>query len=371
MRGDDGRQVDEDSTSDIRWTITMRAVMSPLAVLWIDDDTSILKYAASLLARNGFEIMVAATGSMGLACARKHRFDLVVLDLELPDLAGLEVLRQIQPRDTRTPVVILTAFPGEESAFEAGYLGAARYLRKPLVGGALINALRSAIMDTGRTTPATTPRSKWTSPRGVLEAALTLLQRVATERHTNPVGSQEALDNLIAHFVDGDIGHGSMALPQFAALARIIRLLIESPNCADPVLRRASQLIDRAIGCDLAGLDPRLSEVLDRFADSITLQEEELAKAFGVHASTLGRILRTSFGFGYRELRWAALVRPSIRPLARTLEPIKNVAALCGYDSHDRLCQFVRDFEHVLGVTPSAFRRLARRVRPRPPIQLI
>ena len=228
----------------------------PLAVLWIDDETAILDYAATLLARNGFEIMVATTGSMGLAFARERHFDLIVLDLGLPDVSGLEVLRQKHARESHTPVVILTAFPSDTSAFEAGYLGAARYLRKPLVGSRLLDALRSAVTDIGGATRETPLQAKWSSSRDVLAAALPLLQRIAAERSANPAGAHQAVDSLIAHFVDGDVSNESLALPQFATLARVIRLLIEPRDCSDSVLRLASELIDRAVGFDLATCDP-------------------------------------------------------------------------------------------------------------------
>jgi CheY-like chemotaxis protein len=337
-----------------------------LVVLWIDDESAILNYVTHVLTRNGFDITAATTGSTGLAHARTGRFDLIVLDLKMPDMSGLEVLRQLRAGDCQVPVVIFTAYPSEESAHEAGRWGAVRYLKKPLVGDALMNALRAAAKVPFVPTLAVTRPSHLTPRAGVLPGVLLLLQRIAAERNPNSILSDGTIQELIAFLVDASVDETTIALPQFAALARIVRLVLQSmdlPNNVN-VLRQALQLIDQAIAFDLARVDSLVSRAIERFAEPVSLQEEALADTFDLHPSTLGRTLKAAIGFGYRELRWAALVRSSIVPLARSLEPIRHIAVQCGYHNHDRLPQFDRDFEHVLGLAPSEFRRLASRRAP-------
>ncbi|HKW03098.1 MAG TPA: response regulator transcription factor [Vicinamibacterales bacterium] len=336
-------------------------------MLWIDDETVILDYVRHVLPRNGFDVTVASSGAIGLALARKGGFDLIVLDLRMPDMSGLEVLRQLRAADCDIPVVIFTAYLSEESAHEAGCWGAVRYLKKPLMGDALMNALRAATKVPLVKTRAVTRSSKVIASAGLLPEVLLLVQRIGAERRTNTALSDATVRELVGCLVDASVDATTIALPQFAALARIVRLVLQArdlPGNGD-FFRQVLQLSDQAIAFDLARVDPMVIRAIERFAEPISLQEEALADTFDLHPSTVGRSLKVATGFGYRDLRWAALIRPSIASLARTLQPIRHIAIQCGYHNHDRLSQFDRDFEHVLGVTPSDFRRLASRLPPR------
>ena len=333
----------------------------PLAVLWIDDETTVLNYVASALPREGFDITGVTTGAGGLALARTGHFDLVVLDLRMPDMSGLEVLRQLRADRCWVPVVIFTAYPSDESAHEAGYLYAVRYLKKPLAGEALVVALREAVNALTMPPWALPSCSQPTAAPEVLSTVLHLLQRMEAETSAVPVASQWSTWGLIGLFVDAS-DTAAVVLPQFAALARVVKLALGSLDPPDHVARLGLQLIREAIALESMRMDPIVSRAIERFAQPLSLQEEALADLFDLHPSTIGRALKSAFGFGYRELRWAALIRPSIGSLARSLAPIKQVAIECGYVTHDRFPQFDRDFERVLGVTPRQFRRLATRV---------
>ena len=102
------------------------------SVLIIDDDPLIRKTLSSQLAKKGYEVQLAADGEAGLSRFAEACPDLVLLDIRLPDLDGLEVLRRIMEQRTRTAVVMMTAFDDMQSTITAIKLGAFEYLVKPL-----------------------------------------------------------------------------------------------------------------------------------------------------------------------------------------------------------------------------------------------
>jgi two-component system response regulator AtoC len=102
------------------------------SILIIDDDPLIRKTLSSHLSRQGYEIRTAEDGESGLAVQTDQNSDLVLLDVRLPDLDGLEVLRRIRGENPRTTVVIMTAFDDMKTTVEAVKSGAFEYLVKPL-----------------------------------------------------------------------------------------------------------------------------------------------------------------------------------------------------------------------------------------------
>lgn len=101
-----------------------------LSLLLIDDEPSYAEALEIALGREGFELAVAADGRDGLATFRTERPDLVLLDLMLPGMSGLDVLRRIRA-ESHTPVIVLSAKDGESDIVAALELGADDYLTKP------------------------------------------------------------------------------------------------------------------------------------------------------------------------------------------------------------------------------------------------
>ena len=105
-------------------------------ILAIDDEPLILRFLQYNLRLAGYTIYTATTGTEGLRLADAHSPDLVLLDLGLPDMDGLEVLRQLR-RQADIPVIIITARDDEETMVAGLNLGADDYLTKPFSGRAL------------------------------------------------------------------------------------------------------------------------------------------------------------------------------------------------------------------------------------------
>jgi DNA-binding response OmpR family regulator len=100
------------------------------SVLVVDDEAQIAAIARDYLTRAGFQVAVAADGAAGLALARQKRPDLVVLDLGLPRLDGLEVARALR-RESDVPIIMLTARVDESDRLRGFEIGADDYITKP------------------------------------------------------------------------------------------------------------------------------------------------------------------------------------------------------------------------------------------------
>ncbi len=102
------------------------------SVLIIDDDPLIRKTLSSHLAKQGFEVYLAEDGDEGIQKFAEFRPELVLLDVRLPGLDGIEVLRRIKERNKKAYVLVMTAFDDMKTTVEAIKLGAFEYLVKPL-----------------------------------------------------------------------------------------------------------------------------------------------------------------------------------------------------------------------------------------------
>jgi DNA-binding NtrC family response regulator len=102
------------------------------SILIIDDDPLIRKTLSSHLSRRNFEVYLAEEGEGGLTKYKENLPDLVILDIRLPDIDGLEALRKIKDRNKNACVVIMTAYDDMKTTVEAIKSGAYEYLVKPL-----------------------------------------------------------------------------------------------------------------------------------------------------------------------------------------------------------------------------------------------
>jgi DNA-binding NtrC family response regulator len=112
-------------------TLTIVKAPGP-TLLVIDDDQPSCHLVTAIFSREGIHVLSAHDGRSGLERATAHLPDLVLLDLHLPDLGGLEVLEQLQARAGGPPVVMLTAERDVKMAVRATQLGAIDYLTKPI-----------------------------------------------------------------------------------------------------------------------------------------------------------------------------------------------------------------------------------------------
>ena len=99
-------------------------------ILVIDDEQGIRNLLDTLLRRKGYDVVLAESGRQGLELFRRERPDVIVLDLKMPEMDGLTVLRQIQNLDPRKPVIVLTGAGTAEAEQQVRALGVTEYVEK-------------------------------------------------------------------------------------------------------------------------------------------------------------------------------------------------------------------------------------------------
>jgi two-component system, OmpR family, KDP operon response regulator KdpE len=123
-----------------------------IRVLAVDDDAAMLRTLSINLRARGYEVLVAADGRTALQAVREDAPDVVMLDLGLPDLDGVTVLRQLR-EVSRVPVLVVTARATSEDKVEALDLGADDYVTKPFDLEELFARLRAATRHLGASGP--------------------------------------------------------------------------------------------------------------------------------------------------------------------------------------------------------------------------
>jgi DNA-binding NtrC family response regulator len=115
------------------------------SVLIVDDEGEIRESLRTLLELEGYEVEVAATGEEGMARVGEHEFDLVLLDLALPDRNGLEILAELHAHDPQISVIMITAYGTVENAVRAMQNGASNFIQKPWDNEKLLADVRAAV----------------------------------------------------------------------------------------------------------------------------------------------------------------------------------------------------------------------------------
>ena len=118
-------------------------------VLVVDDEPAILRAVQTNLARHDFQVGTAESGEQALQAIERFHPDLLLLDLGLPDMDGLDVIRQVRTR-SNTPIVVLSVRGAERDKVQALDLGADDYLTKPFGVDELLARVRVALRHTAR-----------------------------------------------------------------------------------------------------------------------------------------------------------------------------------------------------------------------------
>ena len=113
--------------------------------LVVDDDDAILRVHARALSRAGFRVETALDGHAAVKALEGVAFDVILSDIDMPGMNGLELLARVRQRDLDVPVVLITGAPSVETAARAVEQGALRYLTKPIELTALVNVANDAV----------------------------------------------------------------------------------------------------------------------------------------------------------------------------------------------------------------------------------
>lgn len=127
-------------------------------VLIVDDEEVIRDFFARTLTE--YRILTAATGEEALSIVKKERPDLVLLDLKMPGIDGIETLRRIKEIDRNIAVIMLSAYGTLETNIEAARLGAYTSIAKPFDLKEMKSLIKSAVLSEAKTTETDTPFKK-------------------------------------------------------------------------------------------------------------------------------------------------------------------------------------------------------------------
>ncbi len=116
-----------------------------MRILLIEDDISTAKSIELSLAAEGIVCDIAGTGEEGLDFARLYDYDIIILDMMLPDVSGFEILRDLRKNNIKTPVMILSGLTGSDSKVKGLGIGADDYVTKPFNRGELIARLQAVV----------------------------------------------------------------------------------------------------------------------------------------------------------------------------------------------------------------------------------
>ncbi len=214
--------------------------MTNATVLVIDDHKELAELVQRSLAQNGFDVIIANNGPSGLKIAREHRPDLVILDLTMPGMDGLEVCRQLRqdPRAGNTPVIVLSARAGEEDRVLGLEQGADDYLIKPF------------------------------SPRELLARVKAALRRAAMTREGIAIiQSGELLIDLQGH----EVKYSGKRLALLPTEFRVLELLASWPGrtftrdeIIDAALRQEEAVTERTVDVHITRLRKKLGPAADQ-----------------------------------------------------------------------------------------------------------
>ena len=115
-----------------------------MKLLFIDDEQTFLKYLAKRLVLDGFEVTTTFSVEEGVEAASKKDFDVVVVDLQMPGIDGIEVQKRLKGLQPNLPCIVLTGHGSVENALESGKYNAFKFLSKPVDMDTLIETINAA-----------------------------------------------------------------------------------------------------------------------------------------------------------------------------------------------------------------------------------
>ena len=140
------------TSSSAERVVMRRADGNPITVLVVDDETVLAEMVSMALRYEGWNIATATAGAAAIAEARNARPDAVVLDVMLPDMSGLDVLRKLREQNPQLPVLLLTAKDAVEDRIAGLTAGGDDYVTKPFSIEEVVLRLRALLRRTGVTT---------------------------------------------------------------------------------------------------------------------------------------------------------------------------------------------------------------------------
>ncbi|HEY7648540.1 MAG TPA: response regulator [Methylomirabilota bacterium] len=348
-------------------------------VLAVDDD-EVIRDAVALDLAAHFEVVTAADGPSALALVNRQIVDAVLLDLILPGLGGLQVLREIKAIDPALPVIVISGLQQAPTIVEAMRLGADDYLTKPWPELKILTALREAlgrrhrrrrgILLVGDDVEALAPLQV-ALDGGINIPALT----VAAAIHAHVPGlSLIVLDGGADSARAGDVVHAlhdrhpGCAMLVLTANPTALRLapgltaeVVATPYRLDEMLHRVGRLLPVRSGRMVVGR--RLSQSAARAAEYIArhyrtaIALRDVAGFVGLSRDRLAHVFRHEVGMPMKEYAMRLRVAVGCRLLGESDRKLEDIAQWLGFN---HASHFSRVFIDVVGVRPGEYRHRVR-----------
>ncbi len=123
----------------------MLSAKDKFKILVVDDENSLREMLSILLQREGYRVSQAADGSIAAEMVRTDEYDLIISDIQMPKMSGIELLRQLRKENKDVTVIMITAFSSTEEAVEAMKLGAYDYITKPFKNDEIRLVIKNAL----------------------------------------------------------------------------------------------------------------------------------------------------------------------------------------------------------------------------------
>jgi CheY-like chemotaxis protein len=137
----------------ILWNIRVQSGTAAMAktILLVDDSAMICHVVSQILKDSGYRVLIAKNGQEGVALAKKHNPNLVIMDVEMPVMNGFDATIQIksEPQTAQTPVIIFTSLSSEEDIARAKQAGCKGFLSKPICKATLKEEVERALQAIG------------------------------------------------------------------------------------------------------------------------------------------------------------------------------------------------------------------------------
>ena len=225
--------------------------VEPATVLVVDDEPGIREVVSRALKSFGYECATAGDGAEALRCLESHPSDLIITDLEMPRMRGLEFIERLRANDSETPVIIMTAFADFEFAQRALRLRVSDYLVKPFDSLAEVQAAARRAIET---------RTIRSEPDTLACELDRRLHGPGPRRQDHGLIDPTWPDGDAMPALTGDDGH----VPQIVGGARILEKLGEGNMGA--VYRAVQSSVNRLVAVKILRPDlARNSEFVDRF----------------------------------------------------------------------------------------------------------
>jgi FixJ family two-component response regulator/AraC-like DNA-binding protein len=366
-------------------------------VLIVDDDAGI-REALRFALDEHYTVLDAPHGRSGIGIVRAERVDLVLLDILMPEVDGLEILQELKALDPDLPVIMMTAVKTVRTTVAAMKLGAADYVTKPFQEDELLASIRQALAQRARRLgpaverDARLPRTHrllfvggdpgWRatlavvlSPATSVETSPTLvdgLNRMLRFRPTCVVLNVKRSTAEAGRFL-GALNAQLPACPVLVVCDDVylgappvwetlnIRGVLRPPVRFEELLSRIGAVLPP--GDSLSGPWPRIGESVGRTIAHLSRHYDEdltvdgIAGITDISASHLAHLFRSEIGMSVRDYLTRVRVAIAQDLLAHTDEKLESIAARLGFADTSHLAHV---FQRIIGRPPSAYRRTVR-----------